>query len=58
MLWIDFDTKNALKYYFGVQSSLELQHVLILLGINVLVRKVHQQTIHAKPAQIFLYYLV
>lgn len=34
---------------FGVQRPLQLQHVRILLGVDVLVWKIDQQAIHTDP---------
>lgn len=33
----------------GVQATLKFQHVGILFRVDVLVRKVHQQAVHAEP---------
>lgn len=35
--------------YLCIKGSLELQHIFILLGINVFVWEIHQQTVYTKP---------
>lgn len=34
--------------YLGIQSSLELQHVGILLGVDVVIREDDRQTVHCQ----------
>lgn len=42
-------TSNAT--HLGIQRPLQLQHVGVLLGVDVVIGKIHQQTLNVEPAR-------